>query len=431
MHEAYRTSTEIKRQIAEKMPNNPVLKGWHSYSQCDEDGIIRECMTRIKDAEHSFSNTFIEFGCGNGLENNTAQLLLDGSIGCWVDGDHANIEYINENLGGLVFPSLWVRKSFVDLDNVVQLTKDCADFLGTKEIDFFSLDLDGNDSHFLPLILSQINPKLICAEYNAKFPPPTELEMAYSKNHTWQSDDYFGASLQSFVNIFKKAGYVLICCNVCGSNAFFIHEKFAGLFTEYASCDLYQPARYWMLEGAPGHPPSLNWVRQVVNERKTGVSMDIVEKFRFSFAYSFPAIQNEIMFGLDGNDSPYLHVGFGHSEEGFRWTVGDRAVITFDAGEMAEEGFSMACDVFPFIHGHVKAHTVEAFVNGMKCGKWKISEPDKICLNVPALLGKNGKYVVEFKLPDAISPKKLGLSDDTRKLALAFRKITVEWGEAT
>ena len=48
--------------------------GFKVYSQCDEDGIIQEIFKRIGEE----SRTFVEFGVGDGLENNTVKLLLEG-----------------------------------------------------------------------------------------------------------------------------------------------------------------------------------------------------------------------------------------------------------------------------------------------------------------------------------------------------------------
>jgi hypothetical protein len=47
-------------------------------------------------------------------------------------------------------------------------------------------------------------------------------------------------------------------------------------------------------------------------------------------------------------------------------------------------------------------------------------------LHVPAILGKNVNYTVKLELPDAISPKELGINNDKRKLALAFKKMSVK-----
>jgi hypothetical protein len=214
----------------------------------------------------------------------------------------------------------------------------------------------------------------------------------------------------------------LICCNISGANAFFANEKFSNLFTCYPVEELYQPARYWLASGAPGHASSLKWVRQIVNERKT----DETEKFRLIEKISLPAIQDEIVFGIGGNDSKYILGGFSVPEAGFRWTSGHNAVIAFSREENAMSNFDLICEITPLLFKRVRTCThVRVFINGTDCGEWEITSPDvKITLHVDAALSENGRYIVEFKLPDAISPKDIGLNNDERKLALAFKKIT-------
>ena len=52
------------------------------YSQNGEDGIIAEVFRRIGVRARSF----IEIGVGDGVENNTTHLLLQGWSGCWLEG---------------------------------------------------------------------------------------------------------------------------------------------------------------------------------------------------------------------------------------------------------------------------------------------------------------------------------------------------------
>ena len=55
--------------------------GYKVFSQGDEDGIIAEIFRRIGTPDRRF----VEFGCGDGLENNTAYLLFQGWSGLWMD----------------------------------------------------------------------------------------------------------------------------------------------------------------------------------------------------------------------------------------------------------------------------------------------------------------------------------------------------------
>ncbi|MDM0033285.1 FkbM family methyltransferase [Variovorax sp. J22P271] len=255
----------LKSELTVAMPGNPAAYGWKTYSQCDEDGIIRECLNRISQST-VLSRTFIEIGCADGLENNTHQLALDGFAGYWVDGDSAKIRFVEEQLGGAVFPGLRVQEAFVTLSSMPSIVKNACSFLGTEDIDFFSLDVDGNDAHLVRETLGLIRPKLLCVEYNAKFRPPTRTEMDYADSHRWSGDDYFGASLQTWVDTLD--GYCLVACNLSGANAFFVRSDLAGAFRLFTIAQLYQPPRYWLAGNVEGHPASLRWLRQVVRENR-------------------------------------------------------------------------------------------------------------------------------------------------------------------
>ena len=61
-------------------------QGYKAYSEGDQDGIIQEIFRRIG-VTNKF---FVEFGCGDGLQNNTLYLLLGGWKGVWMDGNPRN-----------------------------------------------------------------------------------------------------------------------------------------------------------------------------------------------------------------------------------------------------------------------------------------------------------------------------------------------------
>lgn len=251
----------LRRVLAQTMPENPALSGWKSYSQSEEDGIIRHCLATIE-KRSGLSQTFVEIGCGNGTQNNTHQLLLDGFRGVWVDGDAQNISSVRENLPNLDVKKLLVLECFLTLENVDQFITEVCSGVDPQQLDFFSMDIDGNDVRIFEKCLAVCSPKVLCVEYNAKYPPPTRLVMDYNDSHVWANDDYFGASLQSWVDILS--GYTLVACTFSGVNAFFVRNDFAPLFAQYSPALIYQPPRYWLCEGVSGHPPSLKWLRQLL-----------------------------------------------------------------------------------------------------------------------------------------------------------------------
>lgn len=258
----YREFERVRSALQATMPANPLLHGWSSYSQCDEDGIIRYCLEQIG-KQSELSKTFVELGCADGLENNTHQLLLDGYRGVWCEGSSEKIAFIKGQLGGLSFSALKIMETFVSTENIGQLMAEAREFLEVVDLDFLTVDLDGNDLHLMDGMLKVFSPKLICVEYNAKFVPPTRLVMRNDVNHGWAGDDFYGASLQSWVD--ELTQYSLVCCNASGANAFFVDNKYAHLFEIYPLERLYQPPRYWLANGSLGHVNSMKWLAQRLN----------------------------------------------------------------------------------------------------------------------------------------------------------------------
>ena len=63
---------QLKEKDRYKKPKSLIKHSYKIFSQNEEDGIINEIFNRIG----TTNKTFVEFGCGNGLENNTLALLL-------------------------------------------------------------------------------------------------------------------------------------------------------------------------------------------------------------------------------------------------------------------------------------------------------------------------------------------------------------------
>lgn len=253
---------EEMERIRARTPESPLLDGFKVFSQVDEDGIIQSIIDRLP---HSAQNEkFIEIGCGRGVENNTAFLALKGYRGVWVDGDAANIQFIHDQVPETRDgTTIRAEKQWIYTHNIAGLVSRYAEFLGTTEPVFFSLDIDGNDAYVLGPALEVIRPAVMCVEYNGKFPASLDISIAHNDGHTWQSDDYHGASLAAFVRVLS--GYRLVCCSIAGTNAFFVRADLAGMFADYTPAQLHQPARYELVKRSNGHSPTLKWLRDVLD----------------------------------------------------------------------------------------------------------------------------------------------------------------------
>ncbi|MDR2776135.1 MAG: hypothetical protein LBC19_15645 [Tannerella sp.] len=232
-------------------PNRLELHGFTVYSQNDEDGIIQEIFKRIG----TTSKIFIEFGAGDGMQNNTVYLLMQGWRGHWIEGCSAFVSKIKKVYKRAIDRGqLFIENSFITKDNINSLLG--KHFPG--EIDLLSIDIDGND-YYIWGNINCINPRVVVVEYNAKFPPPCSFVMEYDETHQWDESDKMGMSLQAATDLGESLGYRLVGTNLNGVNAFFVRkdiipENESALFPLPATAEnLYNPACY-SLTFTGGHP---------------------------------------------------------------------------------------------------------------------------------------------------------------------------------
>ncbi len=262
---------EIDRLITQcktRCSDSPICSGFKGYSQVDEDGIIENIFRRIGEN----SKIFCEIGSSSGLENNTHYLLLKGWRGIWMEGSLELTNFVKEHLKEVApdeDPTLCLVNDYITKGNINTLIKNSIEvgnfsLSDDMEIDFLSIDIDGNDLEVLEAI-DFVKPRVLCVEYNAKFVPPLNLTIKYNDSHRWESDDYHGASLSAFVDMLTPKGYTLVSCNVSGANAFFVRSKeIEGNFELYDVKDLYMPAKFGLTMKKSGHAPTLKFIRNFV-----------------------------------------------------------------------------------------------------------------------------------------------------------------------
>lgn len=215
--------------------------GQRTYSQNDEDGIIAEIFRRIG----APTRRFLEIGAGDGLENNTIALLMQGWSGVWVEGSARSAAGIRQRYGRLFDKGrLSVIERFVSLETVGDILAAAG---GADALDLLSLDIDGNDYHILKAL--PLGARLVVAEYNARFAPPIDWVMPYNAHHAWDGSDHYGASLTAFTALMADKGYSLVGCNLSGVNAFFVRNDLLGdrFLQPFSAETHYEPARYWLM----------------------------------------------------------------------------------------------------------------------------------------------------------------------------------------
>jgi hypothetical protein len=224
--------------------------GYKVFSQGDEDGIIAEIFRRIGTTDRRF----VEFGCGDGIENNTAYLLFQGWSGLWIDSLESNELTLKRRWSNEIAQGkLRFQRAMITASNIDSLLS-AGGMSGP--IDLLSVNIDSNDYHVWKAITA-IQPRVICIEYNAKFRPPVEWVMPRDDAYVWNGTDRMGASLSAMAKLGLEKGYALVGCDIIGANAFFVREDLAkGQFAEpFTAENHYQPPRYYLTCGFfSGHP---------------------------------------------------------------------------------------------------------------------------------------------------------------------------------
>jgi hypothetical protein len=236
------------RQILAGLARDPFRLepyGYKVYSQNDEDGILVEIFKRLGIER----GTFCEIGVESGLECNSLFLIHQGWRGLWIEGDYRQAVPIQAKFQSILDNRrLGLKINVVSIDNVNDLiTEELAALdIRAADLDFLSIDIDGMDIYLLEAL--QIHPKVICVEYNSKFPPPVSKRPAYNPTRVWQGSDYMGSSLVALTDAALAKGYKLVGTNITGGNAFFVRADLVGdrfganLTPDY----LYNPPRYYL-----------------------------------------------------------------------------------------------------------------------------------------------------------------------------------------
>ena len=199
-------------------------------SQNNEDGIIEHIFKKIPNNKY-----FVEIGFDL-YECNSLNLIKNGWNGKLMD---QNIEecLALRSLLKYFFPNskTVVTNETIDKENINKLV---YSNLSEKNIDFFSIDIDGNDYWVLKnMDLKKIN--VICCEYNHWIGNNVKKVMPYDSDHQFKNNVYFGASLLALHELLVSKGFNLIAVDSSGTNAFFVKKEFASYF------EILSPIKSW------------------------------------------------------------------------------------------------------------------------------------------------------------------------------------------
>lgn len=119
------------------------------------------------------------------------------------------------------------------------------------------------------------------------------------------------------------------------------------------------------------------------------------------------------------DSAAYLWYGWSPAEPTSRWTEGNEATLVFRADALQEMQFTAKLHAFVVPNQHPQQRLIIK-LNGSTIQNLAFTDgaPHEISCTLPANMLQIQNYL-EFSLPDAASPKSLGLSEDNRELGIA------------
>tara|TARA_Y100000591_G_C21783281_1_gene672347 strand:+ start:498 stop:1385 length:888 start_codon:yes stop_codon:yes gene_type:complete len=191
-----------------------------SYSAHQEDKKVIKALKII--GNRNLNKECCEFGAWDGkfLSNTFILIKKKKFSGLLIECDKERYIDLCNNL-----PEERVKKLNTFINNKGKNSLDY--FIKTKKfsknIDFLSIDIDGNDYHIFKN-LNYTKPKIICIEYNRTFP----IDFEYVQKEDFRVKQ--GSSACSMLKLAKKKGYFLYDCTP--DNLILINEKYKKTFSK-------------------------------------------------------------------------------------------------------------------------------------------------------------------------------------------------------
>jgi len=266
------TELQIDNYLLENLHKNPKYDNpkklnryeFKVFSQAGEDGIISEIFNRIG----TTNKFFVEFGVGNGLENNSAYLLVKGWQGYWIEGSDRFCQSIRQSFEDLIAnQQLTLKNTFITGENIEDLFRKGN---VPTELDLLSIDIDGND-YWVWQAITNYRPRVVILEYNAIYPPESSWVMQYNPSHQWKYNSHMGSSLKALEKLGHQKGYKLVACSFSGVNAFFVREDLLAdhFCSPFSAENHYEPARYFLCSQKAGHPRAFGKFKTIESGKLT------------------------------------------------------------------------------------------------------------------------------------------------------------------
>lgn len=135
-------------------------------------------------------------------------------------------------------------------------------------------------------------------------------------------------------------------------------------------------------------------------------------------------------FKAPGAWNEWLTSGWSDPEAGGVWSSGTHAEITIGPRELSHvvQGIRLNFEVYGLVTAEHPRQRIQVSVNGMVAGTHEVVYPNnqmQFDVTIPAadMTSPNGIRVA-FELPDAVSPKSIGMNSDPRVLGIQLQTLT-------
>lgn len=191
-------------------------------SQSGEDGIIEYVFSKIEPRV----KFYVEFGASDGeWLSNTWHLRNNlGWTGLLMDSD---LEAVNRTAG-------LVKLENIDSTNINHLFEK---YSVPENLDFLSIDIDGDDIYVFDALDTKYRPILICAEYNPGLPNHLPLAIEEGMTDKWGTKrrnpldpyDYHGCNIHAWYQVGLRKNYKVLTTS--GVNVFLIANEHSDKFS--------------------------------------------------------------------------------------------------------------------------------------------------------------------------------------------------------
>ena len=135
-----------------------------------------------------------------------------------------------------------------------------------------------------------------------------------------------------------------------------------------------------------------------------------------------------IDFSRDGNSRDYVREGWAGAEREVTWAVGTDSTIAVNFDKPGSRyGLEILLYYAFVVRDRISSQTLAISISDMLIGKfYPIGRQELLECDIPPELTQSGEAIIHFHHPDAARPIDFGISGDTRRLAVAFRRMRLK-----